>query len=351
MSISDEDEQVTIAAFAASILSFFGALLILCHHACASTRRTFFMRLVASLTVANLLTAVAYAMSMIEWRVMPVAAAGLRAWCLAQAVLLVVFEDASILWTAVIAITLHQQVVARRGLATERLEGWLHAVCWGVPGVTALALLLTNNLGPADAPRRGWCWITAGDLRWRQLGLFYLPLALVFVLNLASYVRVGRAFARLAREGVVDAAKEHQVQIRIRLYLLVFLVVWAPPLAHRLLQAFGVDPFWLRLLHTVSQCSMGSLNCLVYGCNRATLGAYRHAIERLSCSVLGGGLQMSRGRARLGAQDGTAAAAAAADAMGIARAGGTMHQHLLLDAASPAVGPEEERGPSTQQRA
>ena len=60
-------------------------------------------------------------------------------------------------------------------------------------GVTALALLLTNNLGPADAPRRGWCWITAGDLRWRQLGLFYLPLALVFVLNLASYVRVGRA--------------------------------------------------------------------------------------------------------------------------------------------------------------
>ncbi len=123
----------------------------------------------------------------------------------------------------------------------ERLEPWMHVLCWGLPCATALALLLAGQLGPADAPRRGWCWIgsvanaswlgssgmggdggsaTGGAVRWEQLSFFYLPLTIIFLLNLAAYVRVGRAFSRMARDGAVDAAKEQQIQVGLSIQTL-----------------------------------------------------------------------------------------------------------------------------------
>ena len=119
-----------------------------------------------------------------------------------------------------------------------------------------------------------------------QLGVFYVPLAFAFVFNLAMYFQVGRAFTKMAYDGAVDAANEQQIQVRLRLYLLVFLVIWVPSLAHRTAQAFGYVPVWLRLLHTVSSCSMGALNCLVYGCNEATLRPYKEALQSLFCIQL-----------------------------------------------------------------
>jgi hypothetical protein len=123
------------------------------------------------------------------------------------------------------------------------------------------------------------------DDRWVQLVAFYAPLFLAFVFNLLVYLRVIAAFRKLADDGAVDAAKERMIQLRLRLYLLVFLAVWILPLAHRTCQELlGVDPAWLRLAHTATQCSMGWLNCLVYGCNEATLKPYREAIAQFSCT-------------------------------------------------------------------
>ena len=285
-----------------SMLSFCGAAFVIITYL-LGRRRHFILRLIVSLAVANLLTAVSYLMSFVEWRFVPSPG---DAWCPTQAMLMVVFEDASILWTVAIALTLHQQTVARR--KPERLEHWFHIVCWGVPSMVAVVLLLLGMLGPADpAPHPTWCWIAAevpnsnhsesGDegplvefstssARAVQLGVFYVPLAFAFVFNLAMYFQVGRAFTKMAYDGAVDAANEQQIQVRLRLYLLVFLVIWVPSLAHRTAQAFGYDPVWLRLLHTVSSCSMGALNCLVYGCNEATLRPYKEALQSLFCIQL-----------------------------------------------------------------
>ena len=126
------------------------------------------------------------------------------------------------------------------------------------------------------------------DDRWIQLVAFYVPLLLAFALNAAIYIRVGRTFRRMARSGAVDAAKERVIQLRLRLYLLIFLCVWALPLAHRSLELAGYDPQWLRLGHTVTQCSMGWLNGLVYGCNEATLRPFRDAFGQIGCSLLRG---------------------------------------------------------------
>lgn len=130
------------------------------------------------------------------------------------------------------------------------------------------------------------------DNRWVQVSVFYLPLLLAFALNVVIYVRVGRTFRRMARSGSVDAAKERVIQLRFMSYLLVFLAVWFLPLLHRTLELAGYDPQWLRLAHTATQCSMGWLNGLVYGCNEKTLKPYR---EALGCSLFRG-IQLSPSR-------------------------------------------------------
>jgi len=308
-------------AFAASIASATGALFILANWCCVrSSRRVFFLRLIVFLSLANLLTAASYIMSFVEWRVLGgLTGATRQRYCLTQAFVMLVFEPASVLWTVCIAVTLHHQVVARRS-SPERLERWFHLVSWGVPTAVALVLLLARQLGPADADRASWCWVAADGpspppvnasvagsdraegaagspgaprTRWLQICVFYLPLAFAFAFNLVTYLRVGRAFRQMAAAGTVDAAKERMVQLRLRLYLLVFVAVWAAPLVHRTLELFRCDPGWLRVLHTVTQCSMGFLNCLVYGCNEATLRPYRSAMSSIRCTLCAG-LQLTR---------------------------------------------------------
>ena len=320
--VPEPDLRVIDVAFAASVASAAGALFILANWCCVrSSRRVFFLRLIVFLSLANLLTAASYIMSFAEWRVAGGLTGGARQrYCIAQAFVMLVFEPASVLWTVCIAVTLHCQVVARRS-SPERLELWFHLVSWGVPTAIALLLLLAHQLGPADAHHTAWCWIAADGprplpvnvsnaassdraygaegragaprTRWLQICVFYLPLAAAFAFNLVTYLRVGRAFRQMAAAGTVDAAKERMVQMRLRLYLLVFVAVWAAPLAHRTLELFGRDSAWLRVLHTATQCSMGLLNCLVYGCNEATLRPYRNAMSGIRCTLCAG-LQLSR---------------------------------------------------------
>ena len=122
-------------AFACSLGSIAGSLFILLNWACnGAARRLFFLRLIVFLAVANLLSAIGYCMSFVEWRVLgrgaespKIDAHFSQVWCLVQALLLLLFENASMLWTIAIALALHQQVVARRA-APEKLEPYYHLV-------------------------------------------------------------------------------------------------------------------------------------------------------------------------------------------------------------------------------
>lgn len=300
-------------AFGCSLASVAGSIFIIGNWLCnRAARRLFFLRLIAFLALANLLSACAYIMSFVEWRLLGRGTTSAilsdhtsQVFCLVQALCILTFEGASVLWTVAIALALHQQVVARRA-APERLERWYHLVCWGLPAVVAVSLMVMRRLGPADEPRTAWCWIAShserpgnhtrpplplsggggADARWVQLACFYAPLLVAFLFNMITYIRVGGAFQRMVREGAVEASKERVIQLRLRLYLGVFLVVWLAPLVHRAAELVGGDATWLRLLHTATQCSMGWLNGLVYGCNEATLKPYRDVVSQLSCSLL-----------------------------------------------------------------
>ncbi len=306
----DADGVLTVLAFIVSLISATGSLFILGNWICLRSARLPFMRLVVAMALANLLSAGSYIFGFFDWHDRTASGAPSAA-CLAQAVTMITFEDASILWTVSIAVTLHKQVVSRTGSASSgALEPWFHAICWGVPALTALALLASSSLGPADGDHTAWCWIASSsnhtssstvDERARSLQLvtFYLPLVFAFAFNLVCYVRVGRAFGRMAADGEVPADKEAQVQMRLRMYLAAFIAVWTLPLAHRALQLFGFDPPWLRVAHAATQCSMGALNCLAYGCNDATLRPYKMTLARLR-EACDRGIQLGRRRASFG---------------------------------------------------
>ena len=73
------------------------------------------------------------------------------------------------------------------------------------------------------------------------------------------------------------------MQLRLRLYLLVFVFVWTVPLVHRTQELVSsTSPEWLQVLHAATGGRvMGLLNSLVYGCNDKTLRPYRSAALRL----------------------------------------------------------------------
>ena len=258
-----EDRAVVTTAVVASCLSIVGSLFIIISWL-ASSSRMFFLRLIMLLSIANLLSSLSYAMSarlLIDDN-------SSDTICQLQAWTMTIFESASVLWTLVIAWTLHEQVVGKRG-DVERLEPLYHALCWGLPLAMAIAMSMSSELGPATPEHTDWCWIAGGAgasrprADWAQLGVFYIPLVLAFGANVVVYLRVSSAFGALSAEGAVDPSKgqargsthasrsrgprrvpsrpgrmrAQMVQLRLRLYLGVFILVWLPPLVHRTLQA------------------------------------------------------------------------------------------------------------------
>ena len=86
-------------AFACSLASAAGGVFILATWMCnRAARCLFFLRLIACLALANLLSASAYMMSFVEWRVLgrtldsPTDERFSQTWCLVQALLIVIFE-------------------------------------------------------------------------------------------------------------------------------------------------------------------------------------------------------------------------------------------------------------------
>ena len=120
---TQKSDAVLTVAFVTSILSSLGALFIIVNWVLVRSSRIFFLKLIVFLSIANLLSSASYIMAYIDAQVTargPDCDAGSGdglvvdcppdAGCLVQAMLMLIFENASVFWTVAIAYTLHEQV-------------------------------------------------------------------------------------------------------------------------------------------------------------------------------------------------------------------------------------------------
>ncbi|KAL4108821.1 hypothetical protein PRIC1_000530 [Phytophthora ramorum] len=242
-------------------------------------------RIVTSLGLAGLVTAVAFAMSLVV--------NGLgqnyrqhEGLCYAQALTLQYFYLASYLWTACFAFHLYQIIVKRNEYPEEFL--WVYrGVGWGLPGVVLVYLVLrqlTGHLGVGGADRR-WCWIAvhttheeAGEdpLIWRREGalqqvlLFYAPVLCVFVFNVGIYHNILKF---LFMDPMAPRFRE-----KVKIYLGIFFLCSVWGVINRLVQFFRADHTpneFLSVMESICDPLQPLLNAVVYGTNKQALESYK----------------------------------------------------------------------------
>ena len=172
--------------------------------------------------------------------------------CDLQAVGLLYFNLASILWTTCFAFTLYRDVVpSHRRHALRGYELYFHLLCWPVPAVLAGAATQLGYLGDAGS----WCALGLA-YSFQYLVCFYVPLLLAFTFNVITYA------------AVLAHSRERRVSRITSLYLLGFAVVWLPSLLCRLqvfLSGSRAPPYALAALEAACMPLQGALNALVYG--------------------------------------------------------------------------------------
>lgn len=177
---------------------------------------------------------------------------GLGGLCEVQAVGLLYFNLASILWTTCFAFTLYRDVVPTyRRHALRNYELYFHALCWPLPA------LLAGGAVYLRAPHEPHEWCSLGLAYSRAyLPCFYVPLFAAFAFNALTYT------------AVLANTRERRVSRITSLYLLSFAAVWLPSLLSRVqvaLSASGRPAFALAALEAVCMPLQGALNACVYG--------------------------------------------------------------------------------------
>ncbi|EGZ28602.1 hypothetical protein PHYSODRAFT_475580 [Phytophthora sojae] len=181
---------------------------------------------------------------------------------------------ASCFWTACFAFYLFQ-LLAGRSKAPELCEDRYHLVAWGIPAATvahlyAQTLAGTGLVGESGRP---WCWIRSwSDDQWSvegfyvQLVIFYVPVVLIFLHNLVTYVML-----LYSMTDSLSTSMETRVHYRLLLYSWAFFLpnVWIVfAFAYQAVapnHALNAPLLYLVSFFTPLQ---GLMNAIVYGVNR-----------------------------------------------------------------------------------
>ncbi|KAL1511683.1 hypothetical protein AB1Y20_004973 [Prymnesium parvum] len=220
------------------------------------SKRFFAIRLILFLTVANTLAALLHVAGSILDLGELVSGDTYPTVCKIQAVGLVYFNLASIMWTSCFAFTLYRDIMrAYRRQALRTYEVYFHGICWPLPvlpaGVLAWCAYKDFVIKDVDS----WCSI---DLTFSKAYLiyFYCPVTAALAFNLLIYT------------AVIHNSGERRVSRTTSLYLLGFAVVWTPSLISRLL--FMLAPYESHshvasIVEALCSPLQGALNALVYG--------------------------------------------------------------------------------------
>lgn len=186
--------------------------------------------------------------------------------CAFQAVWQQFFDVALIAWVLVFAVNTFAVFV--KHVQTATWEWRYNVFVWGSAVILTVIPLFDSSYGDAGS----FCWIRTPGMRF---GVFYIELFIVFIVVIVLYALTFKALrdqARVAKvigsakgESDVDVQQRQRIESKIKVYVLVFIVMWLPAIINRVHQLFADRPeFWLVLLHSVSVPLQGAVNSIVY---------------------------------------------------------------------------------------
>ena len=262
---SSEREILFFVTSITAGLSLLGCLFIILVYLLFKELRVFAFKLVVHMTIGDFLRSLGFLLQS-------------HYLCPVQAMLIQAGSLASILWNGVIARTLYLSVV----LELRDMEEMEARYTYGVYGVVAVLTALpwtTMDYGDAE----GWCWInttssnyTSGTV-WRVV-CFFLPLLLVVLNNLFSYISVIRALRKNFQNTSGDIPALIQ---KLRFYPIILIVCYTCTASKRLYDAVAsdADDFVWAVLVAMMLGSIGLVDALVYGFTQSV----RQAIVQKLC--------------------------------------------------------------------
>mmetsp|Transcript_32642 Transcript_32642/g.81171 ORF Transcript_32642/g.81171 Transcript_32642/m.81171 type:complete len:410 (-) Transcript_32642:72-1301(-) len=318
----EEEMRLRYLVVGSATLSLFGASVIIYSAVRFKelSRRFFAIRLIFFLSVTDLLASVFNVLGAFV-DVHTVLITEESALCYTQAVGLLYFNLASIMWTSCFAFTLYRDVVpSYRRYALREYEVWFHSLCWTLPGILSIVCWRLKLLGDAGS----WCAIRSSHAR-EYLIAFYLPLVLAFVFNLGAYALVWWG------------SRERRVTRTTSLYLLAFAFVWLPSLT-KAIKVYFFDRhagFGLAAAEAICMPLQGALNAAVYGWSLPSIRDFYKSmfVGYDSLDARRGEPCHSRSSSRSPSSppDGTGRTIATAGSAETARSDNTSSVHLLAD--------------------
>jgi hypothetical protein len=239
----EQRETLRWIHFACAIISICSTTFVIATYVVFPNLRSYLFRLIVYLCTSEFLQSVGLVLDL-EPRT-----------CSMQAVLVQYFSVAALCWTACIAVNVYR-VMVRHEQDLGSVMIYFHSFSWGLPAVLTGINLAAHSFSSSEI----WCWIDP-DFRFLRLVSYFVPVVVIGLFNLVTYLYVMRA--------LVDDPKLAAVQWRLWQYVAVYLVSHGIPLAARLQEY--IDPSsltytyaWLLCIFTPLQ---GCFNALVYGLN------------------------------------------------------------------------------------
>lgn len=243
---TERDVLWTVTICGAS-LSIAGTSLITLSYILYPSLRTFPFKLIVLMSLSDFWSSISYL----------IPTNGNDTACQVQAGMQQFFQLATFFWTGIFSWNIFEVLVLRRS-GIEKREYLYHTIVWGLSGIILAINYAFNTFGPTLV----WCWINSNH-ELSRLFSFYLPLTIIFFLNMILYVVIGKQLSPLGQE------KQQAINSRLRQYLVVFFIVRIWSVINRLQNVIQPDNpiFALYFMHSFFSPLQGFCNSLVYGWN------------------------------------------------------------------------------------
>jgi len=272
----EQDEIVLTIRMTAACLTIVGCLFIIISMIIFKKLRSMPSRLIFWLSCSSLITGCVNLLS---------PARDIEPICYMQGLIMQFSQQATFLWTCVIATNLFIVLVVRYK-KVKLLEKWYHVFVWSYATGFALCPIFTHDYGIAGP----WCWITDSFMGnvWR-FACFYLPLFMYLIYVFVVYVIVAAVvrytFSRISSKTPDQKKRDRRIINRLVAYPIIFFVLWVFPSINRIYgwASGGNEVFWLFILQSITAPSQGFCNALAYGLDSELRHRYKKLIMKKCC--------------------------------------------------------------------